>query len=91
MIVVTGAAGQVGSAFIKEIVKTKVEIKAIVTVEDSIESIKEYPIEIIKGDIRDRQFLIEQFNWTKSTTALYSSLDAKVVYPNRAHNFQNDE
>lgn len=61
MIVITGAAGQVGTVLVKTLVERNKHIKAIVTATDDLTSIENYPIEIVTGDIRDKQFLIREF------------------------------
>jgi len=61
MIVITGAAGQVGSVLVKKLVERKKQVKAIVTPTDDLTALEKYPIEIVTGDIRDLQFLINEF------------------------------
>lgn len=61
MIVITGAAGQVGTVLVKALAKKNKHIKAIVTEQDDLTSIKPYDITIVTGDIRDRKFLKREF------------------------------
>ena len=61
MIVITGAAGQVGTVLVKTLAERQEKIRAIVTEHDDLTPLKNYDIDIVEGDVRDREFLIEQF------------------------------
>lgn len=61
MILVTGAAGQVGSVLVKELVQQGKQVKAIVTETDDLRSLENELIEVVVGDVRDLQFLKREF------------------------------
>lgn len=61
MIVITGAAGLVGSALTRKLANQGNKIKAIVTPTDDTTSLKDLDIEIIVGDVRDFEFLCQTF------------------------------
>jgi len=54
MIVVTGAAGQVGTVLVKKLVAQHKKVRAIVTPTDDLSSIEHEDIEIVTGDVRDK-------------------------------------
>ena len=59
MIVITGATGQVGTVLVKTLAERQEKVRAIVTEHDDLTPLKNYDIEIVEGDVRDREFLIE--------------------------------
>lgn len=59
MIVITGATGQVGTVLVKTLAERHEKVRAIVTEHDDLTPLKNYDIEIVEGDVRDREFLIE--------------------------------
>lgn len=70
MIVVTGAAGQVGTVLVKALRKQNEQVKAIVTPDDDLTSIASKQITIVEGDIRDREFLVREFQGAKKAFRL---------------------
>lgn len=62
MIVVTGAAGQVGSVLVRELVRQNRKVKAIVLPSDNLQSLQHELIEIVEGDVRDKKFLRQAFS-----------------------------
>lgn len=70
MIVVTGAAGQVGTVLVKALRKQNEQVKAIVTPDDDLTSIESKQITIVEGDIRDREFLVREFQGAKKVFRL---------------------
>lgn len=59
MIVIAGATGQVGTVLVKMLAERQEKVRAIVTEHDDLTPLKNYDIEIVEGDVRDREFLIE--------------------------------
>lgn len=59
MIVITGTTGQVGTVLVKTLAERQEKVRAIVTEHDDLTPLKNYDIEIVEGDVRDREFLIE--------------------------------
>jgi dihydroflavonol-4-reductase len=62
MIVVTGAAGHIGNVLIRELVSRGESIKAIVLPGEDISPLDGLKVQILAGDIRDKNFLISVFN-----------------------------
>lgn len=65
MIVITGAAGFVGTVLVKKLVEQNKKVKAIVTRHDDLTSLEKYPVEIVTGDVRDKDFLLREFSGAK--------------------------
>lgn len=61
MIVVTGAAGLVGTVLTRQLVEDGNKVKAIVTDNDDLRLLESLDIELIVGDVRDIDFLVATF------------------------------
>lgn len=62
MIAVTGATGHIGNVLVRELLDKGEKIRAIVPDFEDTSSLKNLDIEIIKGDVRDVNSLINAFN-----------------------------
>jgi dihydroflavonol-4-reductase len=59
MVVVTGATGHIGNVLVRELISRKDNIKAVVPLGEDTTSIKDLDLEIIRGDVRDIDFLVQ--------------------------------
>ena len=83
--VVTGASGHIGNTLVRELVKKGYEVKAFVLENEKIDYLKELPIEICYGDVRNLESLKEAFNGVEVVFHLAGIIDIgttnkKLIY-----------
>ncbi|NTV91516.1 MAG: SDR family oxidoreductase [Clostridiales bacterium] len=61
MIVLTGATGHIGSALARELVARGDDVRAFVLPSDDTESLNGLPVEIVTGDVRNKESLLNAF------------------------------
>lgn len=61
MVIVTGATGHIGNVLVRELVGNNVKVRALVLPEEDILSLKNLPVEIVRGDVTDYSSLLNAF------------------------------
>lgn len=77
--VVTGASGHIGNVLIRELLEKKYEVKAFVLESENIDYLKELPIEICYGDVRDLDSLKQAFKGADVVFHLAGIIDIGTV------------
>src|SRR4030042_1722413 len=61
MIVVTGATGHIGNVLVRELASRKESIRTIILPGEDVSPLDGLTVEILVGDIRDKEFLLRAF------------------------------
>lgn len=83
--VVTGASGHIGNVVVRKLVEKGYKVKAFVLKGEKIDYLKELPIEISYGDVRDLESLKQAFHGTDEVFHLAGIIDIgttnkKLIY-----------
>ena len=73
--IVTGACGHIGNVLVKQLVKLGYQVKALALPNEDLSPLKDLPIEIVKGDISNREFVFDFIEKNSAVFHLASFID----------------